>query len=63
MKTILIPQPVYPEITRFFIEDTEKENLKWINFGKYNAIEKARILAEEQHKKVANLIKVLNDLK
>lgn len=63
MKTILIPQPVYLELKPSILKDTEKENLQWINFNKHKAIEKARILADEQHKKVAKLIKILNDSK
>jgi hypothetical protein len=40
-------------------QEQNKENRHWVSFNKRKAIEKARKLADDQHKKVVELMKVL----
>ena len=61
MKTILVPEPVYLELPESFQQGQNKENQHWVYFNKRKAIQKARKLANDQQKKVAELMNLLKD--
>ena len=59
MKTIIVPQPIYHTMPSNLFQDQDKQNTMFRYLNKKKGIKKARKMAEDQQKKVTELIKLL----
>ncbi len=61
MKTIIVPQPIYHPLPSTLFQDQDKQNTTWTYLHKRKDIRKAKKMAEDQQKKVTELIQLLNN--
>ena len=61
MKNIIVPQPIYHPMPSNLFQDQDKQNTMFRYLNKKKGIKKAKKMAEDQQKKVTELIQLLQN--